>query len=94
MDARDDGDDMRGWADGMRDRLDADGEARLDVDGAGRADGMLPVAGRAGRVFAPPDGGRAGNVVAPPPGGLAMGCSGLGRFSPVPGGGTTTTPGG
>jgi len=79
MDARDDDGDVRGFAEGMLERFDADGAARLDVDGAGRVEGS----GRA-----------AGNVVAPP-GGLAIGCSGItGRPGTVPGGGTTTTPGG
>ena len=82
---------MRGWDDGMRERLEA------EADGDGRVDGVAPTLldGRAGRVVAPP-GVWAGSVVAPP-GGLAMGCSGLtGRpgWPGSTGGGTTTTPGG
>jgi hypothetical protein len=72
MDARDE-EDMRGWDEGIRERLD-DGAAR--VEGAGRVAGMFPADGLAGSVVAPPPGGLAGRVVAPPPGGLAIGCSG------------------
>jgi len=59
---------MRGCDDGMRERLEADAD--------GRVDGVAPTLfdGRAGRVVAPP-GAWAGSVVAPP-GGRAMGCSG------------------
>jgi hypothetical protein len=82
MEARDEDGDVRGFAEGMLERLDADDAARFEVDGAGRAVGRSPVDGLVG------------NVLTPFPG-LAIGCSGLtGPPTPVPGGGTTTTPGG
>ncbi len=51
MEARDDGDEVRGWDDGMRERL--------EVDGVGRELGSSPVDGRAGKVEAPFPGGLA-----------------------------------